>query len=269
MRSSAVLGFVGLPTLGFHLHTAFKQGHYSEVAALLLLFYVIIATIRIWMRKSLLPIYLIVKDIGMLDNVFTLVILYTSMNLPIAVWMMQSFLSEIPVAVIEAAQIDGARLRAGEEVELRVTRTTVEVLYRNRRIASHLRSARRGGYTTVPEHMPAAHRAHAQWTPQRLIHWAGTIGVATRSVVTYILETKPHPEQGYRACLGMLALARTYSNSRLEAACARAVHLGAKSRKSVASILANGLDRQSLPHALYDETSLPAHANVRGAKYYH
>lgn len=157
----------------------------------------------------------------------------------------------------------------GEEVELRVTRTTVEVLYRNRRIASHLRSARRGGYTTVPEHMPAAHRAHAQWTPQRLIHWAGTMGVATQSVVTYILETKPHPEQGYRACLGMLALARTYGNGRLEAACARAMHLGAKSRKSVASILANGLDRQPLQHPLYDEASLPPHANVRGAKYYH
>jgi transposase len=157
----------------------------------------------------------------------------------------------------------------GEEVELRVTRTTVEVLYRNRRIASHARSPRRGGYTTVPEHMPASHRAHAQWTPQRLIHWAGTLGVATQTVVTYILETKPHPEQGYRACLGMLALARTYGNSRLEAACARAVHLGAKSRKSVASILTNGLDQQPLQPTLYDEVSLPAHANVRGAKYYH
>jgi len=157
----------------------------------------------------------------------------------------------------------------GEEVELRVTCTTLEVLYRNRRIASHARSARRGGYTTVPEHMPASHRAHAQWTPQRLIHWAGTMGVATQTVVTYILETKPHPEQGYRACLGMLALARTYGNQRLEAACVRAVHLGAKSRKSIASILANGLDHQPLQPMLYDEASRPVHANVRGAKYYH
>jgi transposase len=93
--------------------------------------------------------------------------------------------------------------------------------------------------------------------------------VATQTVVTYILETKPHPEQGYRACLGMLALARTYGNQRLEAACARAVHLGAKSRKSIASILANGLDHQPLQPMLYDEASLPVHANVRGAKYYH
>ena len=154
-------------------------------------------------------------------------------------------------------------------MELRDTCTTLEVLYRNRRIASHARSARRGGYTTVPEHMPASHRAHAQWTPQRLIHWAGTMGVATQTVVTYILETKPHPEQGYRACLGMLALARTYGNQRLEAACVRAVHLGAKSRKSIASILANGLDHQPLQPMLYDEASRPVHANVRGAKYYH
>jgi sorbitol/mannitol transport system permease protein len=59
---------------------------------------------------GLLPVYLFAKNTGMLDNIWLLVILYTSMNLPIAVWMMQSFLAEVPVAVIEAAQIDGARL---------------------------------------------------------------------------------------------------------------------------------------------------------------
>jgi transposase len=158
----------------------------------------------------------------------------------------------------------------GQEIELRVTRTTVEALYRNRRIASHARSAVRGGYTTVPEHMPASHRAHHEWSPQRLIGWAGTIGEATQRVVMHILETKSHPEQGYRACLGMLALAKKYGNARLEAACARAVAIGAKSRKSVASILANGLETQPAQHSLYDETpALPAHANLRGPKYYH
>lgn len=59
LRSSAVLGFVGLPTLGFHLESAFRQGHYSEVSALLILFYVVIATIRWWMRKRLIPLYLL------------------------------------------------------------------------------------------------------------------------------------------------------------------------------------------------------------------
>ncbi|HUL68578.1 MAG TPA: IS21 family transposase [Burkholderiaceae bacterium] len=158
----------------------------------------------------------------------------------------------------------------GQEVELRVTRTTIEVLYHSRRVASHVRSSRHGGYTTVPEHMPASHRAHHEWTPQRLMRWAGTIGAATQRVVTHILETKPHPEQGYRACLGMLALARKYGNRRLEAACERAAALGAKSRKSVASILANGLESQPVQRSLLDDApALPAHANVRGPKYYH
>jgi transposase len=157
----------------------------------------------------------------------------------------------------------------GQDVELRVTRSTVEVLYRHRRVASHARSSIRGGYTTVPEHMPAAHRAHQAWSPQRLIGWAGNIGTATQTVVAHILATKPHPEQGYRACLGMLALARKYGEARLEAACTRAVQLGAHSRKSVDSILARGLDRQPLQRSLDEATPLPAHANVRGPHYYH
>jgi transposase len=158
----------------------------------------------------------------------------------------------------------------GQEVELRVTRTMVEVLYHHRRVASWARNARRGDYSTLPEHMPAAHRAHQTWSPQRLLHWAGRIGVATQRVVAHILETKPHPEQGYRACLGMLALAKKFGDRRLEAACARAVTIGAKSRKSVASILANGLDQQPLQLALdVDAPPLPAHANVRGPQYYH
>lgn len=159
----------------------------------------------------------------------------------------------------------------GQEVELRVTRTTLEVLYRNRRVASHARSPIRGGYSTAPEHMPASHRAHREWSPQRLVHWAGTIGVATERVVRHILETKPHPEQGYRACLGMLALAKKYGNGRLEAACERALAICAPSRKSVASILERGLERQApAQRSLYEDApGLPVHGNVRGPKYYH
>ena len=156
----------------------------------------------------------------------------------------------------------------GQEVELRVTRNAVEVLFRHQRVASHVRSYRRGGYTTIAEHMPASHRAHREWTPTRLLHWAASIGVATASLVTHLLESKPHPEQGYRACLGLLALARKYGDARLEAGCARALALGAKTRKSVASILAAGLDRQAAP-TRFDDAVLPAHANVRGPEYYH
>ena len=157
----------------------------------------------------------------------------------------------------------------GQEVELRITRATVEVLFRHQRVASHARSPRRGGYTTIAEHMPAAHRAHREWTPARLMHWAQTIGVAAAALVTHLLETKPHPEQGYRACLGLLALGRKYGNARLEAGCARALALGARSRKSVASILAAGLDRQPSSEPLFTDTVLPAHPNVRGPEYYH
>jgi transposase len=87
-------------------------------------------------------------------------------------------------------------------------------------------------------------------------------------LVTHLLESRPHPEQGYRACLGLLALARKYGDTRLEAACARALSLGAKTRKSVASILAAGLDLQATPHR-FDDAVLPAHFNVRGPEYYH
>lgn len=157
----------------------------------------------------------------------------------------------------------------GQEVELRVTGNAIEILHQHRRIASHPRSTLRGAHTTLPEHMPASHRAHLQWSPHRLIEWAGTIGQATEQVVRQILQSKPHPEQGYRACLGMLALARRYGEQRLEAACARAVQIGAPRRKSVASILEAGLDRQPLPKSLFTEAALPAHPNVRGPKYYH
>ena len=144
-------------------------------------------------------------------------------------------------------------------------------LYHHRRVASHVRSAVRGGYTTVPEHMPASHRAHKEWSPARLLHWAAAIGPATREVVDHILQSKPHPEHGYRACLGMLAAAKKFGDKRLEAACERAVRLGAKSRKNVLSILEHGLEREPLTQrALFEDApALPAHSNVRGPKYYH
>jgi hypothetical protein len=100
--------------------------------------------------------------------------------------------------------------------------------------------------------------------PARLLHWAGTIGIATGHLVAHLLESKPHPEQGYRACLGLLALARKYGEARLEAGCVRALALGAKTRKSVASILAAGLDRQPTTATLSADTVLPEHASPQG-----
>ncbi len=158
----------------------------------------------------------------------------------------------------------------GKAVDLRVSARTVECLYGNQRVASHARDARRGAHTTVAEHMPKAHQAHLQWTPAKLVNWALTIGPATRDIVQHQLTNKPHPEMGYRACLGLLSLARKYGSDRLEAACQRAVAIHSLTRKSVLSILAAGLDQ--LPHidaASGTHALFPEHANVRGPKYYH
>jgi transposase len=110
----------------------------------------------------------------------------------------------------------------GAAVELRITATTLEVLLQRKRIAAHARSANAGGFTTVPEHMPASHREHRQWTPAKLIAWGERSGAATGAVVRWQMEHRAHPEQGYRTCLGLMRLAREYGQARLEAACARA-----------------------------------------------
>ena len=157
----------------------------------------------------------------------------------------------------------------GERVEARSTASTVEIFFNSpRRIGSHVRLTGRGRYSTLPEHMPASHRAHAEWTPSRLISWAEKTGPATGRIVAEILKAKPHPEQGYRSCLGIIRLAKRHGSSRVEAACARAERLRAASYKTVANILAAGFD--GLPFEEPAETTppLPAHDNIRGAGYY-
>jgi transposase len=156
-----------------------------------------------------------------------------------------------------------------QRVEVRLTATTVEVLHRGQRVASHLRSSARGRHTTLPEHMPKAHAAHAEWTPERLVRWAAECGPAAAALVETILTTRRHPEQGFRACLGVMRLGKEYGAERLEAACARALAIAAPSFRSVHSILRHGLDRRPAPGE--DATgSLPtAHENIRGADYYH
>jgi transposase len=155
----------------------------------------------------------------------------------------------------------------GHSVWARFTAATVEVFFRSERIASHVRSYQRGTHTTLPEHMPKSHRAHAEWSPKRLIQWGESIGPHTGAIVEHLLRSKPHPEQGYRACLGLLALAREYGEPRLEAASLLAVRLGSPTRKSVKSILESGRDLRTNTEALALE--LPAHGNVRGPGYYH
>ncbi len=156
-----------------------------------------------------------------------------------------------------------------ERVDVRFTDTTVEVLFKGRRVALHRRSSLRGRHTTLPAHMPKAHQRYLEWTPSRMIQWAGQIGPETQKLVTRILEHRPHPEQGYRSCLGLLRLGKRYSPERLEKACARALAFKAYSYKNVESILKNGLDQQpfDLPSP-QNRLPLIEHDNLRGRQYY-
>jgi transposase len=155
----------------------------------------------------------------------------------------------------------------GQQLDLRLTATTVEAFHRGRRVASHPLGGPSFRHTTAPEHMPAAHRAHLEWSPGRLLRWAQTVGPQTAALVEGILTGRPHPEQGYRACLGILRLGKRYGAERLEAACGRALALRSFSYRSVDSILKTGLDRQPLPAAA-PPVARPPHDNLRGPTYY-
>ena len=154
-----------------------------------------------------------------------------------------------------------------KQLDIRYTRNTVECFYRHQRIASHLRDDRRGRHTTVKEHMPVNHQRYLEWTPERFKRWAAKIGPNAFSVTAKLLETRPHPQQAYRSLLGILRLGKSYGDQRLEAACDRALHIGALSYRSIESILKNGLDKKPLPGP--GSTNRPVdHNNIRGAEYY-
>lgn len=156
-----------------------------------------------------------------------------------------------------------------EQIETRMTATTVEVFHKGRRVASHVRSRKAGAFTTRKEHMPKAHQASLKWPPSRVIAWAAKVGPDAEALVRTILDEKPHPEQGYRSCLGILRLAKRYGNDRLNAASARAHRAGARSYRHVAAILKNNLDRVPVDDDRGAQQVLPLHENVRGPGYYH
>ena len=155
----------------------------------------------------------------------------------------------------------------GAGCDIRVTAATVEVFCRGRRVASHRRSSEQRRFTTDAAHMPEAHRRHAEWTPSRIVRWAEQTGPAVAALVAAIMASRPHPEQGFRSCLGIMRLGRRYGDARLEAAAARALAIRALSYRSVESILKSGLDGLPLP-GTEQVTTIGDHANVRGAGYY-
>lgn len=159
------------------------------------------------------------------------------------------------------------------QLDARITSHTIECFNKGKRVASHARSWIKGGHTTVREHMPESHRQYGDWSPQRLIDWAKQSGPATAQLVENIINKRRHPEQGYRSCLGVLRLGKSFGNDRLEAACQRAIALGTHRYKSIESILKRGLDQQPIPKQQEldindDDTVAEDHENIRGSSYY-
>src|SRR3990167_8331146 len=153
-----------------------------------------------------------------------------------------------------------------QQLSVRLTVNTVECFYQGQRVASHLRSSLKGRPTTLKEHMPQAHQKYAEWNPGRLLNWAISIGPGTRDVIKHLLNAVVHPEQSYRSCFGVLTAAKRYGAPRLEAACLRALAIGAPRRYSILSILKKGLDQQALNQSQPTRTKL--HDNIRGATNY-
>ena len=159
------------------------------------------------------------------------------------------------------------------QVEVQATRDTVAITFKGKVIARHVRSHRQGGFTTEPTHMPVSHQKQSQWSPGRLKNWAKDLGPNVLKLTSEMIDRKAHPEQAYRACLGLLNLSRNYDAQRLDKACQRALIIGSVSMRSVKSILQKGIDQLDLPiegpqpnesHASHDE-----HDNIRGSHYYH
>lgn len=155
-----------------------------------------------------------------------------------------------------------------KQLDVRISASIIEVFHKSERVASHMLCHGRGQFRTEPGHLAPAHQKHLEWTPERLINWASRIGPQTEELVKQILISKAHPEQGYRACLGIMRLSRNYSTERLEKASRRALASGATSYRSVAAILEKGLDRIDFETIESDQTYMPLHANVRGPEYY-
>lgn len=167
----------------------------------------------------------------------------------------ESFYYSVPHALIR------------EQVDARITTRTIELFHRGKRVAAHQRrygSATRHG--THVEHMPRAHRHYAEWSPERFCRWGADIGPDTEGLIIAILSRRPHPEQGFRTCLGVLRHYKTLASSRAESVSAYALSTGALNSKSVASIIAHNLD---LAAPAQEGGSVDSHANVRGARYFH
>jgi len=154
-----------------------------------------------------------------------------------------------------------------KKVWARIAARTVEIFHEGQRVAAHVRTSGNRKHTTIAGHMPASHRRYAGWTPAEIRRRAEQIGPNTGALVDLILRTKTHPEQGFRACLGIVRLAKPHGREALESACERAIAIGGTSYSSVNSILKNNLHRRR-PEKPADGPAI-THSNIRGAGYFH
>jgi transposase len=154
-----------------------------------------------------------------------------------------------------------------EQVDPWETSRTIKIFHRGQRVSAHQRRYRGRRHGTDPDHMPSAHRRYADWAPERFCRWAASVGPQTEGLISAILARRPHPEQGFRTCLGVLRLLRDLEPARAEAVSARALQIGALTYKSIASILANRLTAQ--PARDPEPTAILEYANLRGPGYFH
>jgi transposase len=153
----------------------------------------------------------------------------------------------------------------GQIVDIRYTSSVVEIYHHNKRVASHMKITKPGAFVTENLHMPHEHRRYLEWTPARIKLWGEKIGPHTRELMDQIMEHKDHPEHGFRSCLGIIRLSKTYTPERVENACKRALELQAYNYKSVKSLLERNLENLTSTES---KTIVPLHANIRGKSYY-
>jgi len=191
--------------------------------------------------------------------------------LPTSVWEFCQW-KQVRVGIDYHVEVDGYYYSVpyqliSQQLDTRVTAKTVECFHKGKRVAVHAISDGRS-HVTIPEHMPKSHRDYAQWSPERFVRWGRSIGEQTAIAANIIMSRRKHPQQGFRACMGLMSMGRKYGNDRLEAACNRAIITNCVSYKSIKSILKTGLDQQALPETQTSQ-HIPDHGNIRGPEYFH
>lgn len=157
----------------------------------------------------------------------------------------------------------------GEKVDLKATSLALEIFCQGEKIAMHLRVWNSvGRHSTISEHMPPAHQAHAEWTPERIISWAADTGPKTEELCKKVMDSRRHPEQGFRTCLGIMRLGKQYSSDRLEKACLMALDMKSLRYRTIQDILKNEIDRKVRPLKIVAPIVIDHHENIRGANYY-